>query len=191
MAVAYEDETPARVAVYAPIRLRPKPLLQAAGAGLVARILLPVLGVATGMDGVDYYGEVHNAALNRWVHTLLMPVAAYGALLWMGDLLAPPFTPRRGYVQVGAYFFYLAHYVTISVKVAAAVALVYAVPLALAVSSPHGFLRGLTFFVAALLMQEIGGHWLSGDPPSRPDAAFNAALYAPYFSVAHVLDGLE
>jgi len=45
----------------------------------------------------------------------------------------------------------------------------------------YGFL--VSFYV--LLFQEVIGHWLSGDPPSRLEAIPNAILYAMYFSVSH------
>jgi hypothetical protein len=40
--------------------------------------------------------------------------------------------------------------------------------------------------VIALTLQEVLGHWLSGDPQSRVEAIPNAILYAMYYSVSHI-----
>ena len=44
------------------------------------------------------------------------------------------------------------------------------------------------FMIAAisLIIQEVFGHWLSGDPLSRLEAIPNAILYAGYFSISHM-----
>ena len=47
------------------------------------------------------------------------------------------------------------------------------------------FTYGLLVSFYVLLFQEVIGHWLSGDPPSRLEAIPNAILYAMYFSVSH------
>ena len=50
------------------------------------------------------------------------------------------------------------------------------------VGGVNDILLGLGISTTALVFQEVVGHKLSGDPPSRPEAVFNAILYAMYFS---------
>jgi len=47
-------------------------------------------------------------------------------------------------------------------------------------------IRGLSISTAALLFQEIAGHWWGGDIPSRWEAIPNAIVYAKYFSLHHL-----
>lgn len=56
-------------------------------------------------------------------------------------------------------------------------------------SSPNIYLFGKGFFIAttALAIQEVFGHHLGGDIPSRVEAIPNAILYAIYFSTGHIL----
>ena len=190
MAYAREVDPPRTVPVYVPVRLKPWPLIYSAALGALARFLLPLAGIETGPKGIELYARAHEAAFNRWVHTITMPFVVYGVLLWVPDTVSLPLTHRRAYCQIGAYIGYIAHYVTIDSRVAFAAALCYALPLALAVSSPHGMFRGMAFFVAGLLVQQCLGHWLSGDPSSAGDSV-GAAIYAPYFEISHVLRCLD
>ena len=50
------------------------------------------------------------------------------------------------------------------------------------------FRKGLKIMTIALIFQEIFGHYLGGDPPSRMEAIPNAILYAMYYSVSHLLN---
>ena len=56
--------------------------------------------------------------------------------------------------------------------------------------SPHVklVLTGLSISVSALLFQEVFGHYLGGDIPSRWEAIPNAILYAKYFAVSHIFN---
>ena len=58
------------------------------------------------------------------------------------------------------------------------------------VFSPHVRLLvgGLSISVSALLFQEVVGHYLGGDIPSRGEAVPNAILYAKYFAVSHIFN---
>ena len=47
-------------------------------------------------------------------------------------------------------------------------------------------IRGLGISTAALLFQEIAGHWWGGDMLSRWEAIPNAIVYAKYFSLHHL-----
>ena len=54
----------------------------------------------------------------------------------------------------------------------------------------QNFIVGLTIMTGALLFQEGIGHSFGNDPPSRIAflPIFNAIIYAPYFSVSHLLE---
>ena len=45
---------------------------------------------------------------------------------------------------------------------------------------------GLIVSSSALIFQELIGHWVGGDIPSRVEAIPNAILYAKYFSLHHL-----
>ena len=50
----------------------------------------------------------------------------------------------------------------------------------------HPFIRGIIISFISLGIQEVFGHYLSGDPPSRGEAIPNAIMYAMYYSVSHL-----
>ena len=56
------------------------------------------------------------------------------------------------------------------------------------ISSPYWklFKTGLIISSSALIFQELFGHWVGGDIPSRVEAIPNAILYAKYFSLHHL-----
>ena len=56
-------------------------------------------------------------------------------------------------------------------------------------NSPNIYLlgKGLMISTTALTIQEVFGHYLGGDIPSRVEAIPNAILYAIYFSTGHIL----
>ena len=156
-------------------------LVFAASLGLLSHALLP-LAMPAGLDGVAYYGEVHTSALNRFIHTLGMPFTAYGALVFVPRVLAMR-NPAR--LPLAAFAFYVAHYLPMSLWVTLGVAGLYLFPLVLAVYCERGVWHGLAVCSAALLFQEVFGHWVGGDAPSRLEGIPNAIVYAPYFSVSH------
>ena len=45
----------------------------------------------------------------------------------------------------------------------------------------YTLINGLVISYYALFIQEIIGHYLGGDEPSRIEGVINAVLYAPYF----------
>ena len=47
-------------------------------------------------------------------------------------------------------------------------------------------IQGLVISTAALVFQEVAGHWYGGDIPSRWEAIPNAIVYAKYFSLHHL-----
>lgn len=54
--------------------------------GLVSHHVLHVLSMKTGLEGVNYYAEVHQSKWNSYIHTLGMPFTIYGMLLWIPAL---------------------------------------------------------------------------------------------------------
>jgi uncharacterized membrane protein YGL010W len=158
--------------------------------GAVFPALLARLGYLTGQPGVDYYAEVHTTALNSYTHSLFMPFAMYGMLLWIPAVLR--LTPL-GAVRLDKciYAAFMAHYLTIDVAVGLLVCAFYYAPLVCAcathrrASTTTALCVGLGVSVFALVVQEGLGHWYSGDPPSRSEGVFNAILYAMYYSVSH------
>ena len=49
-------------------------------------------------------------------------------------------------------------------------------------------LYGLFVATTALTIQEVFGHWLGGDKPSRLEAVPNAIWHAGFYSVWHLLN---
>ena len=46
--------------------------------------------------------------------------------------------------------------------------------------------NALTICIPSLICQEVIGHYIGGDIPSRPEGVLNAIVYAMYFSVSHL-----
>ena len=182
-----------------------------AGALVLPRLLRNG-GMLIGQEGVDYYAEIHTSPFNAIVHTIGMPLVAYGALtavpcLWRGSVQSY----RKA--QDIIYVAYMAHYMTIDLNVGVAAAVVYYTPLELARqttsrtfshlccsndliatgnAAEYDFARlncacyGGLVMLSALVVQEIVGHSMGGDEPSRPEGVCNAILYAIYFSISHL-----
>lgn len=89
------------------------------------------------------------------------------------------------------YIAYMTHYLFINFWIGILLMIVYAFPYYYVhrryidnVDSNH-IMYGLTISTTCLTMQEVFGHYYGGDSLSRPEAIFNAILYAIYFSVEH------
>lgn len=195
-------------------------------AGIPVGWILPLIfqrwGAATFQEGVRYYAEVHTSTWNAFVHSVFMPMTAYGILLVLGQVLpmfynimvwmksrypvihgGVPRPTRDAYLEVTPdvsrsihrffYQAYMSHYVTVDPMVGALCALYYLPSLYMAnldcTVYPRSrkllITKGCTVSTVALIIQEILGHWVGGDDPSRPEAVGNAILYAMYFSVSH------
>ena len=50
------------------------------------------------------------------------------------------------------------------------------------------FIYGFGISFISLSIQEIFGHYIGGDAPSRLEGIPNAILYANYYSVSHLLE---
>ena len=169
--------------------------------GLILPYILSIFGVYIGEEGVNYYGEVHSTFHNAIIHSICMPFTIYGMLLWIPNTLlylsGQDITLHfsrfiASDIQRYLYIMYMTHYLTINLKVGFLLILLYSIPLYFAhrryidtYDSNH-IVYGLTISTFFLTFQEVFGHYYGGDDPSRPEAVFNAILYATYFSVGHL-----
>ena len=167
--------------------------------GVLIPSILNYYGLLVGQKGVDYYGEVHTTFHNSMVHSMFMPVTIYGMLLWIPKTLTYIFNiPQNKLmmthkdIQLSLYLVYMTHYLSINIGVGIILIIVYMVPLYYAQrlyknNSSSFVIYGLFMSTSSLIIQEVFGHYYSGDNPSRPEAIFNAIMYATYFSVGHFL----
>ena len=164
--------------------------------GLTMTYLLNQVGVLTGDDGVDYYGEIHRSKWNCWVHTLFMPFTYAGFNLVIPALLNLK-TQQAYRLQMLALMVYFIHYSTIDSIVANVYLVIYFIVVQI-VNNMYKIMRaegnrvstiasGLIISASALVIQEIIGHLYGGDQPSRKEGVFNAILYAKYYSIDHML----
>ena len=159
--------------------------------GLTLTPLLEPHNILVGGPGVDYYAEVHQMKWNSIMHTIGMPFTIYGFLISAPALLnlSPPNAIR---LQQSAYIFYATHYFMISPKISIVFCAYYGVPWVFAIRRyNHNPMKssliksGLITSFIALLFQEVVGHYMGGDNPSRLEGIPNAMLYALYYSVCH------
>ena len=162
--------------------------------GLVSHHVLHVLNMKTGLEGVNYYAEVHQSKWNSYIHTLGMPFTIYGMLLWIPALCGLKSTDAHR-LQKCSYIVYGIHYILICPKIGFLYGLFYGIPTWLAIRTYHSgqkrsllFRNGLVIAFGALLFQEVVGHYGGGDQPSRLEGILNAILYAMYYSLSHVMD---
>jgi len=187
----------------------------ATAVGFATPTLLEAAGILSGQSAVAYYAEIHSMPLNAFCHTAGMPVVAYGTLIAIPMCVRADLTSYL-LIQRSLYLAYMAHYIMISWKIGLLSSAVYIVPLLLAQqqtnevfmmignpkvlswreSEKHQLARAYLLFYGmlaaggALTLQEGIGHYMSGDPASRPEGVLNAVLYAMYFSTSHVADYL-
>jgi hypothetical protein len=162
--------------------------------GLLVTPTLNMFGVMSGQSAVDYYGEIHLSTWNSLIHTAFMPFTYMGV-----NLAVPAFFNLASsdtlLLQVYIFGIYVVHYMTINPFIGFFVGMWYTYPVLKAYdiyeSTPKKVRRnlvwkGLALTFGALAIQEIFGHWISGDDPSRSEGVINAMLYAKYYSVAHL-----
>ena len=158
--------------------------------GLVLNKFQNIVGMETGMAGVEYYAEVHQSPWNSMVHTVCMPFTAYGTLLAVPNILFLN-RKRANIFHRGLYLFYIGHYFTINVYVTLAYAVTYFFPMREAVKryqrSIWCLLKGFAIATTSLCIQEIVGHNMGGDGPSRLEAVPNAVIYATYFASENIV----
>lgn len=160
--------------------------------GLTIPPLVGHMGYLTRQAGIDYYAQVHPSALNSYVHTIFMPFTIYGMFLWLPRVFDLSLYDSIHF-DTCIYVAYMTHYLMISRFVGLLACAYYFVPLVgayvthMRVDMSKLFYLGVGVSTLALLIQEVFGHWYSGDPPSRGEGVFNAILYAVYYSVHHVV----
>lgn len=164
-----------------------------------------------GIDGVNYYGEAHLTRWNAWMHTIGMPFTIFGMIVWIPALFR--LKPSIG-EQLGKMLFYTygGHYLRVNILMTLIYYLMYIVPVnmgnqyyrnyyiknkesstTLSLSKKTNndvynklLMQGLGISTTALVFQELVGHWIGGDIPSRFEAIPNAILYAKLFSIYHL-----
>lgn len=165
--------------------------------------MLSFMNVLIGIEGVNYYAEIHTTSLNSICHTIGMPFTTYGLLLWLPVLIGKT-CKDFNYYQGLLYTAYMTHYMSIDFKIGLLTSIYYYFPYKYAYQITYNnfkdvsnddvihykkivfFIQGFMIFSTALLFQEIFGHWLSGDEASRLEGIPNAILYSMYFSVSHL-----
>lgn len=149
-----------------------------------------MIGMKNLQEGVDHYAEIHTSYLNCVIHTIFMPYTMFGMFLWIPALLR--LNPRKAYIlRLNVIIFYIGLYLRISAETTLLVCLhyfnAYIFSVKIYAHYPNLLLRiGLLFSISSLIIQEIIGHYLGGDEPSRLLSIPNAILYAPYYSVSNL-----
>lgn len=160
--------------------------------GLITQPIFNLVGIYTGEQAIKYYGEVHQSKWNSLVHTAGMPFTYYGLLIFVPGLFR---LNRKNTLLFQSFFYnyFISYYATLNLTVAAIVAVLYWPSQVYATNYyKYSFNRIVTtfygFMVAflALTIQEVFGHWLGGDPPSRIEAIPNAIWHAGFYSVWHL-----
>jgi hypothetical protein len=168
----------------------------------ISGILLPNIlsktNIFTGQKGIDYYNEAHKSKLNKFIHMICMPITIYGMTIFIPLLLNYIFNSDIFYTELGLFLFYFNHYVNINKKVALWMIIMYGPVVMMGYiycknihNDLENIIYGLKISGSSLLVQEIFGHYLGGDIPSRIEGVFNAILYAIYCSVFYSLSEFE
>jgi len=155
-------------------------------AGFVAGLVAPMLGLRSGQAAVNYYAEVHTQPLNSKIHAIFMPLVMLGMFLWIPAMLH--LQKFASEMRVFTIFFYFGLYLPIDPGVAMTFAMIHLGMFVIAqLYNPKYTIRhGLFLSLTALVIQELFGHFLSGDPASRLEAIPNAIGFAPFFASAHL-----
>lgn len=154
--------------------------------GLYLNYFLDYLQIYSGDEGISYYSEAHLTKWNHFVHSLFMPITCYGLLLFIPNSL---FLNRRNAVKFMKclYLIYFFHYYTISVRISILFGVVFSIPTYFAIKyyekSYWNLIRGFCIATTSLIIQEILGHQIGGDIPSRFEGVLNAIIYANYFAL--------
>ena len=162
--------------------------------GLFFPILQFIFGIYAYNQGVNYYAEAHLSPWNSYIHTFFMPFTSLGFLLAIPAVFSLPYQETK-LLQNNLFFFYLGLYLPIDYRVSLLYLIVYypiVVMARLGYKNNNNRLvslaQGLILSTSSLIIQEVMGHMVGGDIPSRPEGVFNAVLYAKYFSLSHFLE---
>ena len=161
--------------------------------GSFATPALNYIGIGTGLDAVNYYGEVHLSYWNSVMHTMGMPFTSYGIVLALPALFNLD-NDSANYLQKCVFIVYFIHYLTFDPSIALLYFLFYSFPLYYAMmvyrDTPDKkslLIHGLKTSFYALTFQEVIGHTIGGDDQSRIEAIPNAITYAMHYSVSHLI----
>ena len=165
--------------------------------GLFLTNILNIFGILSGETGIEYYAEAHLSSWNSWVHTIGMPFTFYGISCWVPALLSMIrllSNKNRTKMQLSIWYIYAAHYMSIDIKRGLLCIAFYLYPSYRAYTkTKHSsnnfklFLHGFLVSFASLVFQEIVGHYMGGDIPSRPEGVLNAILYSVIYSTYHIV----
>jgi len=151
-----------------------------------------MIHMRNGWDAIYYYAEVHQSRWNSFIHTIFMLGTMTGGFIWVPALFN--LNHNQAFVfRTDVCIFYFGLYLVISPIVTLVTVLYYMIPF-LYSSVEYDVLEtrtrrlreGLIMMAVSLVIQEIFGHMLGGDAPSRIEAIPNAILYAPFYSVSHI-----
>lgn len=161
--------------------------------GVFLTNILSVFGILSDETGIDYYAEAHLSRWNSWIHTFGMPFTLYGISCWVPALLMLS-KANRSKMQLGVWYVYILHYMTIDFKRALLCIAWFLYPAYRAYTKTRDsksnfklFLHGFLVSFASLAFQEFVGHYIGGDIPSRPEGVLNAILYSVIYSTYHIV----
>jgi len=161
--------------------------------GIFVGPTLNYIGMGTGLDAVNYYGEVHLSKWNSLMHTVGMPFTTYGFAVSFPALFNLPNNQAK-YVQKCLLTLYFIHYLTFDPLIAIVMFFFYSFPLYFAMQTyvwtdnkKELITYGLKTSFYALFFQEVIGHTIGGDDQSRLEAIPNAIAYAMHYSVSHIM----
>ncbi len=158
--------------------------------GFFFQFILNCFGILTGDEAINYYGEVHQSNWNSNIHSIFMPITSFGFLLGIPSLFRLNRYDAHIF-QDCVYLFYTVHYSTISLKIGMVFALVYYQVLIKAKNNYRNNFSyafyGLATSTVTLIIQEVVGHQMGGDNPSRLDGIFNAVMYANFYSLKNIV----
>lgn len=163
--------------------------------GILTTPIFNLLGVYNGIEAVQYYAEVHTTLLNQIIHTLFMPLTYYGLLIGVPGIV---YQNKNDVFLLQRFFYtyFITYYLTLDISVGLIISIYYLPSQILAENyyTRYSFNRivtvlyGLLVATISLIIQEVFGHWLSGDQPSRLEAIPNAIWHAGYYSIYHILN---
>lgn len=165
--------------------------------GLFFSNILNVCGILTGQAGINYYAEAHLTNWNSWMHTVGMPFTFYGISCWVPALCSMLHIlskQNQTNMQLASWYVYVLHYMSIDLKRGLFCIAFYLYPSYRAYTKTKStksnfrlFLHGFMISFISLAFQEIVGHYMGGDIPSRPEGVLNAILYAILYSTYHIV----
>ena len=161
--------------------------------GVLTGPIFSIMGVYTGDNAINYYAEVHQSKWSSVVHTVGMPFTYYGLLLCVAPLFGMNLENTL-LLQMFFYSYFISYYLSLNKTIGILVAICY-LPSQIGAmyfynNSPDRIwviIYGLSIAFSALMVQEIFGHWLGGDEPSRIEGIPNAIWHAGYYSIWHLV----